>query len=418
MLKLELESCCLKQELNEYLAKPENSNILKQVQSGEKIYSDSLGWHQVKRWAGEDNLARIEKIAAEIRKKADVFVLIGVGGSNNAARAVVKALHRKGCPEIIYSGNTLSPIEINCMLKKIEGKSVYINCIAKNFETLEPGASFKILRRLLAQKYGSEAKKRIIATGTVGSELEKLCEKEGYTFLEFPADIGGRYSAMTNVGLLPMAVAGIDIRSLVAGAQEMESNLKKTGPLENEAYQYACFRKLCWDKGYRVEILSSFDTRLRWFYKWWIQLFAESEGKDGKGIFPSAAEYSEELHSMGQYVQDGTPFLFETFINILNMEDTDPIVSDGIQDGFDYLNGKGFLEVNLSAYEATRKAHSKRVPCIEIQLDTMDAKCFGELFYFFQFACYISCRLQGVNPFNQPGVEAYKKEMFRILKNN
>lgn len=418
MLKLELESCFLKQELNEYLAKPENNNILKQVQSGEKIYGDSLGWHKVKHWAGENTLARIEKIAAEIRKKADVFVLIGVGGSNNAARAVIKALHKKGCPEIIYSGNTLSPIEINCMLEKIKGKSIYINCIAKNFETLEPGVSFKILRRLLFQKYGSEAKKRILATGTIGSNLEKLCEKEGYTFLEFPTDIGGRYSAMTNVGLLPMAVAGINIRSLVAGAQEMESNLKRTGPLENEAYQYACFRKLCWDKGYRVEILSSFDTRLRWFYKWWIQLFAESEGKDGKGIFPSAAEYSEELHSMGQYVQDGTPFLFETFINILNMEDTDPIVSDGIQDGFDYLDGKGFLEVNFSAYEATRKAHSKRVPCIEIQLDSIDAKCFGELFYFFQFACYISCRLQGVNPFNQPGVEAYKKEMFRILKNN
>lgn len=416
MLNLKLESCYLKSELEKYLIQSENNEILRKVQFGEDTYRDNLGWHEVERWAGEDSLIRLEELAANIRKNADVFVLIGVGGSNNAARSVIKALQGNDGPEIIYGGNTLSPIEINRILKKVEGKSFYINCIAKNFETLEPGSSFRVLRCLLAEKYGSEAKKRIIATGTVGSKFEKLCAKEGYTFLEFPVDIGGRYSAMTNVGLLPMAVAGIDIRALVGGAREMEFKLKKTGPLENPAYKYSCLRKLCWDKGYRIELLSSFDTRLRWFYKWWIQLFAESEGKDGKGIFPTAAEYSEELHSMGQYVQEGTPFLFESFINILDMEDTKPIATDGIQDGFDYLNRKSFLEINKSAYEATRKAHSERVPCLEIQLDRLDAKCFGEMFYFFQFACYISCRLQGVNPFNQPGVEAYKKEMFQILK--
>ena len=249
---------------------------------------------------------------------------------------------------------------------------MYIDCIAKNFETLEPGSSFRILREYMESEYGKEeSTKRTIAVGTTGSSLEKLCEKYGYTFLEFPLNVGGRYTAMTNVGLLPMAVAGIDIRELVKGARDMQIRVHEESTEKNIAYQYACLRNLYYKEGYRVEMLSSFEPQFRFFYKWWIQLFAESEGKDNKGVFPVAGEFSEELHSVGQFIQDGSPIMFETFLDVKKQNAS--------------------LIVELDAYH------------------------FGQLFYFFQFACYLSCKIMGVNPFDQPGVEAYKKWMFEAL---
>lgn len=202
-----------------------NKKALEEAKTGESCYTDSQGWLDTEEWAGEKYLQRLEALAKEIRENADAFVLIGVGGSNNAARSVVEALREDNAPEIIYAGNTLSPHAMNCMLKKLEGKSIYIDCIAKNFETLEPGSSFRILRKYMEKTYGTEAGKRIIATGTVGSSLEELCTKYGYTFLEFPLNVGGRYTAMTNIGLLPMAVAGIDIRALVKGANDMQKRV-------------------------------------------------------------------------------------------------------------------------------------------------------------------------------------------------
>ena len=389
--------------------------VLKVAQKGETQYADSQGWLDTEEWASQNQIEILENLAREIQEKADVFVLIGVGGSNNSARSVIEAIQKEGTPKIIYAGNTLSPNALNKMLRQIKGKSVYMNCIAKNFETLEPGASFRILRNYLYEWYGEEAKERILVTGTKGSALEMLCETNGYRFLEFPVNVGGRYTAMTNVGLLPMAVAGVDIKELVKGANVMQKQLREQDSENNIAYQYACIRNFLYQKGYRIEMLASFEPQFRWFYKWWIQLFAESEGKENKGIFPVSSEYSEELHSVGQFVQDGTPILFETFLDVKEQQDSLIVERDGVKDYFDYLDGKDFWEINKAAYYATVTAHSEKLPCFTLQVDAIDAYHFGQLFYFFQFACYLSCKIMGVNAFDQPGVEAYKIGMFKAL---
>jgi len=304
---------------------------------------------------------------------------------------------------------------MNKMLERCKGKSVYIDCIAKNFETLEPGISFRVLRKFLYEQYGEKANERIIATGTYGSSLEKLCEVSGFTFVPFPTNIGGRYTAMSYVGLLPMAVAGIDIRALCKGAKEMKDRLFTEAPHENMAFRYAAARNILLQKGYKIEMLASFEPQFRWFYKWWIQLFAESEGKCGTGLFPVSAEYSEELHAVGQYVQDGDHMLFETFFDVEEQQQSLVIEKDHVVDYFDYLNGKDFWEINKVAYGATLKAHTQTLPCLEFKLSRIDAEEFGKIFYFFQFACYLSGKILGINPFDQPGVEAYKGWMFRDL---
>lgn len=391
----------------------ENKHVLDAIRSGEQCYEDSLGWTHTDQWASEEMITRFESLAKEIRENADVFVLIGVGGSNNAARSVIEALKTEDGPEVIYAGNTLSAHALKKMMDQVKGRSVYIDCIAKNFETLEPGASFRILRKYMYEVYGEkEAARRIIATGTKGSLLEALCSEHGYTFLEFPIDVGGRYTAITSVGLLPMAVAGIDIREVVRGAASMEKELYMSPAEENIAFKYASLRNIYYGHGYSLEMLASFEPQLCWFYKWWVQLFAETEGKDGKGLFPVCGEYSEELHAVGQFVQDGTPLMFETFLNVLEPDGVLEIENDGIKDAFDYLDGMDFKEINRTAFHATVKAHQEKLPCLILDVERLDAFHFGQLFYFFMFACYLSARLLGVNPFNQPGVEAYKKWMF------
>lgn len=375
----------------------------------------STGWMELEKWAGEDTLSRLESIAGEIRQKADAFVVIGVGGSNNAARSMVEALKRPGNPETIWAGNTLSAPAMNRMLRSLEGKDFYIDCIAKNFETLEPGAAFRVLRRALREKYGADYPARVIATGTIGSPLEALCQKEGFTFLPFPTDIGGRYTALSNVGLLPAAVAGLDIRKVTGGARKMREAVYSLPPGENPALLYAAARHLLYEAGYRVEMLASFEPALGWFYKWWIQLFAESEGKEGKGLFPVASAYSEELHSVGQFVQEGSPILFETFLEVGETGEKLSLAPDGVSDGFDYLDGKDYGDLNAAAAEATRTAHSRRLPVLTLSVPRIDEETFGELFAFFQYACVLSSGMLGVNPFDQPGVEAYKRWMFKAL---
>ena len=396
-----------------------NLDCLRRVQEGQAKYADSQDWLDTRICAGKDVLNRILDKAGEIRENADTFVLIGVGGSNNAARSVVEAIapRREGVdPEIIYAGNTLNPTQLKKMLSKLENRSCYIECIAKNFETLEPGSSFRILRELMDRKYGKKAHERIITCGTVGSSLDRLSREQGYDFFDFPSKVGGRFTAMTNVGFLPVAVAGIDIQSLVAGAHMMQMLLHAKRGKDNMAYQYACLRNFCYQKNHQVEMLSSFEPRFRFFYKWWIQLFAESEGKDNRGILPVTGEFSEELHSIGQFIQEGTPMLFETFLDVKEADDNLMIHADGLSDAFDYLDEKDFADINRAAFDATVQAHAERLPVSILQLDRLDAYGFGQLFYFFQFACYISCEMMGANPFNQPGVEAYKKRMFRILE--
>ena len=394
-----------------------HAHVLARCQAGEERYADSQGWLEVDEWAGPAVLDRTERLAAELRAIADTFVIIGVGGSNNSARAVIKALRPNGA-RIVYAGNTLSAHELNGVLAEFEGHDVVIDCIAKNFETLEPGSSFRLLRQYLVGRYGKEeAARRIVCTGTIGSPLEELCRAEGYTFVPFATNVGGRYTALTEVHLLPLAVAGADIRALAAGAKRMQEQLRATDGLENSAWRYACLRNILWDRGYRVELLGFFEPRFRWFSKWWEQLYAESEGKDGKGIFPAALECSEEMHSLGQYAQDGTHQLFETFIDLMEPGAGDSLVLGGtdVADAFGYLDGKDFWDINKASFNATRAAHAEVLPVLTLEIDRIDEEHFGMLFYWFAFACYASGSLLGVNPFDQPGVEAYKRLMFEAL---
>ncbi|SHE51998.1 glucose-6-phosphate isomerase [Alkalibacter saccharofermentans] len=398
----------------------DNRKVIEDIIKGKADNENVLGWIDVDKHAGEELIQRIEKTAKNIRETSDAFLLIGVGGSNQGARAAIKAFDKEQKPEIIYTGNTLSPIYMNKVLKDIEEKSVYANIIAKNFATLEPGISFRMIRNKMESMYGrDDAAKRIIATGSPnGSSLENLSNEKGYEFYDFPEDIGGRYSVITAVGLLPMAVAGIDIREVVRGAKDMAKSIKTLPLEENPAVVYPAIRNILYKKGYSVEVLAHFEPLFEYFTKWWVQLFGESEGKDNKGIFPAACSFSEDLHSLGQYIQDGKKNLFETFLNLEDQMESCPISEDeSTIDYFDYLDGKDFSELNKVAFDATIKAHSEGgIPAMVFNIPKLTPYYFGQLFYLFEYSCYISGVLLGVNPFDQPGVEAYKNEMFASLK--
>ena len=377
---------------------------------------DGMGWMDPQKWADSRKIDTFLEYAAQVREKADVFVLIGVGGSNQAARAVIEALRPEGGPRILYAGNNLSAIEMNRILCEIEGKSVYLNVIAKNFETLEPGAAFRILRAELKKRYGDAYRERIFATGTAGSSLEALCREKGYRFLEFPEDVGGRYSALTSVGLFPMAAAGVDIRELVRGALDLRKELERNQKEDHPVRAYAAMRNELYRRGYRIELLAYFEPSLYWFSRWWIQLFAESEGKEERGIYPASFQCTEDLHSTGQFVQEGTPIIFETFLEIGDTGSSLVIAEDEEADGFAYLAGRDLDEVNRLAAKAVKEAHEKRNPCLEIRMEKLDAYWFGRMFYFFEYACFLSARLLNVDPFDQPGVEKYKKILFAALR--
>lgn len=393
----------------------ENAWVLDTVRAGEEAYRDSTGWMNVDDWAGESWLDRYEALAQQVRREADALVVIGIGGSNQAARAVVDAIGEKGGTKIVWAGNSISAYEMNAVLDSIRGMRVSINVIAKNFETLEPGIGFRALRAFLKEQYGGDYARHVICTGTEGSHLHELCKEHGYMFLPFPNKIGGRYTAMSPVGLFPMAVAGMDIRAMAQGARHMCQRLYSEPAQTNVALRYAVIRNLLYQKGYRMEMLSFFEPRLFRFAKWWMQLFGESEGKDNLGLYPLFGNFSEDLHSIGQFLQDGTPVIFETFLDVRHSGASLKLHGDDVDDRFDYLDGKDFDEINRAAYEATLQAHSGRFPCLELEVERIDEKTFGQLFYFFEFVCYLSAKILGVNPFNQPGVEAYKNNMLAAL---
>lgn len=374
-----------------------------------------LGWRALETSAVQLELMRAK--AEEIRREADVFVIVGVGGSNQAARAMIEALQDRKGPEIVYLGNTLSPYSISHTLEKMEGKSVYIDVIAKNFETLEPGSHFRILRQWMKKRYSKEEMaKRIIVTGTIGSRLEEIAKENGYLFLQFPVPVGGRYSAFTPVGLFPVAAAGLDVDAFLDGVQSAMDDCK-AHPGENPAVGYAAARSLLYGKGYDIEMLVSFEPQYAYLAKWWVQLFGESEGKDKKGIFPASAIYSEDLHSIGQYMQDGRRSLIETFLSVGNPKACAVIEPDAaFGDRFDYLDGMDFDQINKAAEAATWDAHVKGgVPCIGLGVEEISERTFGELFYYFMMACAVSGTLTGLNPFDQEGVEEYKRSMFAAL---
>lgn len=375
-----------------------------------------LGWRSLETAAVQLDI--MKRKTAEIRNHADIFVIVGVGGSNQAARAMIEALKldRNG-PEIVYLGNTLSPYYIQKTLEYMEGKSVYIDVIAKNFETLEPGSHFRILRQWMKKRYTKEEMAaRIIVTGTLHSRLNEIADENGYLFLQFPVPVGGRYSAFTPVGLFPIMVAGLNVDAFLSGVSDAIKDCRVN--LQNPAISYAAARNLLYERGYDIEMLVSFEPQLAYLEKWWVQLFGESEGKEKKGIYPAAAVYSEDLHSIGQYMQDGRRNLIETFISVKNPGASAIIEPDPeFGDRFDYLDYMDFEHINKAAEAATLQAHAAGgVPCIRFQVEEISEYVFGELYYYFMMSCAVSGTMMKVNPFDQEGVEEYKKSMFKILR--
>ena len=358
------------------------------------------------------------------------MLVIGIGGSYLGARAVIEALtnsfynlqdksvRRK--PQIIYVGNNLSPSYINDIIDLLIGKDFSINVISKSGTTTEPAIAFRIFRELMESKYGlEEARKRIyVTTDKESGALKKLANNEQYATFVIPDNVGGRYSVLTPVGLLPIAVAGIDIDELMKGARFAQDKYNDDSIEYNEAYQYAVARNLLYKDGKNIEILANYEPKMHYITEWWKQLFGESEGKDKKGIFPAGVDFTTDLHSLGQYIQDGRRCLFETVINIERPYSDIYINSDEDDlDGLNYLAGKSLDFVNKKAMEGTIEAHvSGDVPNILITMEELNEETIGQLIYFFELACAMSGKILGVNPFDQPGVEAYKKNMFRLLK--
>ena len=374
--------------------------------------NDFLGWLDVR--VDKEEISRIKKCASKIRNDSDFLIVIGIGGSYLGARAVIEALsHTFKSKNVIFAGNNLSADYMNDLIEYIDGKDISLNVISKSGTTTEPAVAFVILKEYMEKKYGEKAKERIyVTTDKSKGILKEQADKAGYETFVVPDDVGGRYSVLTAVGLLPIATAGIDIDKILSGAIEAK---EKFSSLENNiCYTYATIRNILYAKGKKIELLVNYEPKMHYFTEWWKQLFGESEGKDKKGIFPAGVDNTTDLHSMGQYIQDGERHLFETVINIENAyRDMEVHTSE---EKLKFLDGKTLNEINHKAMQGTVIAHSKGgVPNIEISVEKLDEKTIGELIYFFEKSCAISGYLLGVNPFNQPGVEAYKKEMFRLL---
>ena len=388
--------------------------------------SEFLGWLKLPTEYDKKEFERIKKCAQKIRKDSDILLVIGIGGSYLGARAVIEALHssfsqmKDDKPHIIFVGNNLSPDYINDVIEVLEGKDFSINVISKSGTTTEPAIAYRIFREILEGKYGiKEARKRIyVTTDKKKGALKQLSEAEGYESFVIPDDVGGRFSVLTAVGLLPIAASGLDIDKIMEGARFAMDKYSDSSLEYNQCYQYAVARNLLYERDKSVEMLVSYNPRMHYFIEWWKQLFGESEGKDGKGLFPSGAEFTTDLHSLGQYIQEGRKILFETVLDIEN-SNTDITINmdEDNLDNLNYLYGKKLSYVNKMAMQGTIKAHSEgEVPNIIIHIDELNEETVGQLIYFFEKACAMSAELLEVNPFNQPGVEKYKTNMFKLLK--
>ena len=376
--------------------------------------SDFLGWVNLE--YDKEEMERVKLAAQKIRKDSDFLIVIGIGGSYLGARAVIEALsHSFRQKNVLFAGNNMSPDYLNDLIDFIKDKDFSLNVISKSGTTTEPAIAFSVLKEKLIEKYGKEeANKRIyITTDKEKGLLRKEAIEEGYETFIVPDNIGGRYSVLTPVGLLPIAVAGIDIDKLIFGA---ESAMIKYSTLEdNDCYTYAVIRNILNKKGKSIELLVNYEPKLHYFMEWWKQLFGESEGKEGKGIFPAGVDNTTDLHSMGQYIQEGQRIMFETVLNIEEPYRDYKLPAAGSKE-LDFLTGKSLNDVNHKAMQGTIIAHTNgKVPNLEIIIEKLDEFNVGWLIYFFEKACGISGYLLGVNPFNQPGVEAYKKEMFKLL---
>ncbi len=397
--------------------------------SGKGAGSDYLGWTDLPLNYDREEFERIKKAAAKIREDSEVFLVIGIGGSYLGARAAINFLRHsfyntvskdiRKAPEIYFLGNNISSTYISDLMEVIGDRDFSVNMISKSGTTTEPGISFRIFRDLLEKKYGKEgAAKRIYATtDRKRGALKTLSDAEGYETFVVPDDVGGRFSVLTAVGLLPIAVSGADIDALMKGAAAGREAAVNNAFNENDALKYAAVRNILYRKGKGVEILANYEPSLHYISEWWKQLYGESEGKDQKGIFPASVDLTTDLHSMGQFIQDGARIMFETVIEVEKVrKDITMKTAESDLDGLDYLAGKTVDFANKCAMNGTILAHTDgNVPNCVIRIPEQTEEYLGQLFYFFEFACGVSGYMLGVNPFDQPGVESYKKNMFALL---
>ncbi|MBM7566927.1 glucose-6-phosphate isomerase [Paenibacillus sacheonensis] len=400
-----------------------------QLRNGTGAGSDYLGWIDLPANYDKEEFSRIQKSAEKIKSDSEVLVVIGIGGSYLGARAAIEMLsnsfynllpqEQRKTPQVLFAGNNISSTYVTHLLQLLEGRDWSINVISKSGTTTEPAIAFRVFREALEAKYGkAEARKRIYATtDREKGALKKLANEEGYESFVIPDDVGGRYSVLTAVGLLPIAAAGINIEEMMQGAADAAVAYNNPNLAENEAYQYAAARNALYRKGKATEILVNYEPALHFVSEWWKQLYGESEGKDFKGIFPAAVDFSTDLHSMGQFIQEGNRNIFETVIQVENVAEHITIAHDENDlDGLNFLTGKTMDFVNKKAFQGTLLAHTDgQVPNFVVNIADMKPYTFGYLVYFFEIACGISGYLLGVNPFDQPGVEAYKKNMFALL---
>lgn len=399
------------------------------LHNGTGAGNDFLGWIDLPVNYDKDEFERIKKAAEKIKSDSDVLVVIGIGGSYLGARAAIEMLShtfhnsldadKRTAPQIFYVGNNISSTYMVDLLEAVEGKDISVNVISKSGTTTEPAIAFRVFKEYLEKKYGKEeAKKRIYATtDKAKGALKTLADAEGYETFVVPDDVGGRFSVLTAVGLLPIAAAGISIDEMMKGAADAREEYSNPSLKENTCYQYAAARNALYNKGKAIEILVNYEPALFYFNEWWKQLYGESEGKDNKGLFPAAVSFSTDLHSMGQYIQEGRRNLFETVINVEapNKKISLGSTEDNL-DGLNFLAGKEMDFVNKKAFQGTLLAHNDGgVPNMVVNVPQLTPYYFGQLVYFFEKACGISGYLLGINPFDQPGVEAYKKNMFALL---
>lgn len=431
-LKLKFDDSKLKSYINE----DELSLITPQVKLAHELLknktgagSDFLGWINLPNDYDKEEYSRLKKTAEKIRNDADVLIVIGIGGSYLGAKACIESLNtsffnllsrdERKSPQIFFAGNSISSTYLSELIEFVKDKSIYVNVISKSGTTTEPALAFRFFKELLEKKYGKDgARQRIIATTDKSrGALKNLANEEGYETFIIPDDVGGRFSVLTPVGLLPIAVSGVDIDQLMEGAQDAVKDFEIDDIDKNDCYRYAAVRNILYRKGYTTEILASYEPSLSFFSEWWKQLFGESEGKDKKGIYPSSVNLSTDLHSLGQYIQDGMRNLMETVINVESpLKDITIKEMEGDIDGLNYLTGKTVDFVNKKAFAGTLLAHlDGGVPNMVVNIPKINAYNIGYMIYFFEKACAISGHLSAVNPFNQEGVESYKKNMFALL---
>ncbi len=406
--------------------RPEIEASLETVKNKNGAGNDYLGWYTLPDDFDREEYARIKAAAERIKGMCDILVVIGIGGSYLGARAAIEYIQgnlynnvKKDTPDIYFAGNSISASALNDLLKICEGKDICVNVISKSGTTTEPAVVFRVFRDLLVSKYGEEeAKKRIFATtDKARGKLKELSDKIGYETFVVPDDVGGRFSVLTAVGLLPIAVAGVDLDAMMKGAQDAKAELTTKPFAENDCLKYAAYRNLMERGDKTTEILVAYEPSAQMLCEWWKQLYGESEGKDKKGLFPASVIFSTDLHSLGQYIQDGRRNIFETVLDIQASNDSVCVPYDEANsDGLNFLAGKEIHDINRTAMKATLYAHMDGgVPNVVLEVADRSAYTFGYMVYFFELACAVSGYTLGVNPFNQPGVEEYKKNMFALL---